>query len=324
MMEIHYCEFGPPPTEDDNRNHPPTTDNPWWQESGLFTWGDPRRGFGGELRLGIHPNQQVANAYVWIVWDGATLYRRIIADQPLPSGDLLNGTIGGATFTTIKPLMVYDLEFTAPDLELRLRWSNFRWPVSTKLNVGGATLAAGHYDMMGEVQGEITVRGAAHRVGGAGFMDHSWGVRRAHLPASRSYFCVVDSSFYLAAMPVLGLGGERRMLGYVFADDKLGRIGTDSRLGYSLRDDWITVAGCDSYFYDEFDRAFHIIGRTIGTASSQPMGHGKLVHHAVAEFEIGGRLGRGILEQAHPKHMRPDLIEEIGLDPKSWWLNEGH
>lgn len=322
MVKVRYCEFGTPPTIADNWNHPPTTDDPWWQESSVFIWGNPRRGFGGVLRWGIHPNQGVANLYAWIVWGGATIYRRHFVDQALPTGDLLNSMIATAGVRTLDPLMKFELSVRDQVLALQLRWTNFHWPVAMSLNVGSATLAAGHYNMMGAVHGELSYAGETFDVSGAGFNDHSWGVRRRHLPASRSYFCVFDPEFYLAAMPVLTEEGERRMLGYVRHGGKLGRLGTDSRLGYSLQDDWITVGGANSYFYDEHDRGFHVTGRTIGAASSQTMGHGKLVHHAVAQFECGGRLGQGILETAHPKRMRPDQVEELGLDVNSWWLHE--
>ena len=235
----------------------------------------------------------------------------------------LNTTTAGATVRTVNPLMEYDLLFGTPDVGLRFRWTNFHWPESVKLNVGSSTLAAGHYNMMGEARGEVTIGGRTTEFCGAGFSDHSWGVRRRHLPASRSYFAVFDPEFYLASMPVLTEAGEQRMLGYVRHGGKIGRIGTDSRLGYSLADDWISVTAADSHFFDEHDRGFHIVGCGIGKASSQTMGHGKLVHHVVAEFECGGRMGRSILETSLPKQMRPEQARELGLDADSWWLNEG-
>lgn len=320
--DIRYCHFGDPPVEADNDCHAPTTDDPWWQESALFAWGDPRRGAGGWLRLAIHPNQKVANAYVWIVVRGKTVYRRQFTEQPLPASGLFDCTIAGCSIKTLQPMMAYALTVEAEALSLRVRWENFHWPLSMSLNVGAATLAAGHYNMMGQAVGEVVWRGEAFEVRGSGFSDHSWGVRRQHLPASRSYFCVFDREFYLMALPVLAADGSRHLLGYVRCDGRLGRLGTDSRFGYSMRDDWITVAGCDSTFYDEFDRAFHITGKTVSDSSTWAMGHGKLVHHAIARFECGGRIGGGILEVSHPKRMRPDQIAESGLDPDGWWLNE--
>src|SRR5262245_32582317 len=139
-MQINYCDIGTPPTEADNGNHPPTTDDPWWQESCVFTWGDPRRGFGGELRWGMHPNQGKASLYAWIVWEGKNIYRKIIPDQPLPKGDLFDSTIAGATIKTIKPLMEFDLAFKVEGLEVRLRWTNFHHPVSLRLGFGGSNL----------------------------------------------------------------------------------------------------------------------------------------------------------------------------------------
>ena len=138
--------------EADNGFHPPPTDDKWWQESSLFTWGDPRRGFGGEVRVGMHPNQGVANLYTWIVWGGRLIYRRHFVDQPILK-EVLNAKIASASVKTIEPLMHYEVTLKDENFALKLNWRNFHWPMAMGYNVGGATVTTGHYNMMGACSG---------------------------------------------------------------------------------------------------------------------------------------------------------------------------
>ena len=249
------------------------------------------------------------------------IYRRMFVDQPLPASDLLDSTIAVASVSTLNPLMSYKIGLTDGELQLNLTWTSFDWPRTMGFNVGGATIAAGHYNMMGRIDGEVTFKGRSVPVNAAGFSDHSWGVRRQHLPASRCLFAAFDADFYIMAIAVL-TQTDRRMIGYAWADGRLGMVGDDSQLGYAIAEDWFTVAGCDAHLIDEHGRHFHVTGRTIGPSSTQPMGHGKLVHHAVAKFACDGRDGRGILETSFPTTMLPGQVEELGLAPDSWWLRD--
>ncbi|OYW88167.1 MAG: hypothetical protein B7Z20_03225 [Sphingobium sp. 32-64-5] len=319
MQVIPAADFDTPPTVADNANHPPVDDR-WWQESALFTFASAPDRLGCWIRFGAHANQGVANLYSWTMLDDVMIDRRMVIDQPLPPGDLLEGSIAGASVTTIEPLMRYAITLDSGELQLRLEWRNFRHPLSMSYNVGGATIAKGHYNAMGRATGVGVWRGREFAVDAVGFSDHSWGVRRKHLPASRSLFCVFDEDFYITAIPV-STGPARSMVGYVYRDGVLGRLSSDCRMGYSFRDDWITPAGCEAELIDDKGRTFHLSGRTFGPSSTWPMGHGKLVTHAAAAFRCDGREGSGILESSQFKGL-PPAVAALGLDPDSWWLNE--
>lgn len=319
MAIIPAAGFDTPPTPADNGNHPPVDDK-WWQESALFTFASAPDRFGCWIRFGAHVNQGVANLYSWTMIGEEFADRRMAVDQPLPPGDLLDGAIAGATVTTIEPLMRYALTLDTDDLQLRLEWRNFRHPLSMGYNVGGATIAKGHYNAMGRATGTAVWRGREYPVDAMGFSDHSWGVRRAHLPASRSLFCVFDEDFTITAIPI-STGPARSMVGYVWRDGVLGRLQSESKMGYSFRDDWITPAGCEAELIDDKGRVFRLSGWTFGPSSTWPMGHGKLVTHASAGFRCDGREGSGILESSQYKGLPPS-VAALGLDPASWWINE--
>lgn len=318
MRIIPAADFDAPPATADNGNHSPIDDK-WWQESALFTFANARDRLGCWIRFGTHANQGVANLYSWTMLGDEMINRRMVIDQPLPPA-VLDGSIAGARVKTLEPLMRYAITLETDDLHMRLEWRNFRHPLSMSYNVGGATIAKGHYNAMGRATGTGIWRGREFPIDCVGFSDHSWGVRRQHLPASRSLFCVFDEDFYITAIPV-STGTARSMVGYVFKDGVLGRLGSECRMGYGFRDDWVTPAGCEAELFDDKGRTFRVSGRTLGPSSTWPMGHGKFVTHATAAFECDGREGSGILESSQFKGVPPSAAA-LGLDPDSWWLND--
>ena len=269
MTVLAPAEFGPKPTQIDNANHTASPDK-WWQESILFTWTDVEKRTGGEIRFGMHANQGVANLYSWTLFNGEMVDRRLVTEQSLPQGELSNATIAGACLRTIEPLMEFAISLSHDDLELELKWRNFRHPLTMGFNVGGATIANGHYNAMGEATGFARYRGQELAIHGYGFSDHSWGVRKSHLPASRSLFCVFDADFYLMAIPI-STGTARTMVGYSYKDGLLGRLNATSEMGYCFRDDWITPASCNAKLFDEHGRGCSIwrVRRSASRAASR-------------------------------------------------------
>ena len=321
MTLLPSAEFGPPPKPSDNANHE-AVDDKWWQESAVFSFTDASTGFGSWIRFGMHLNQGVSNLYTWTVVNGEMADRRMMVDQPLPEKGILEATIAGASVTTLEPLMRYHITLETEDLKLDVVWTNFRTPLTMGYNVGGATIAKGHYNAIGEAVGTGVYRGKTFTIKGQGFTDHSWGVRRSHLPASRSMWATFGEDFYLMAIPI-STGTERTMVGYAYKDGVLGRLMTESEMGYSFRDDWITPSGCDARLLDDKGRMFNLRGQSFGPPSTWPMGHGKLVTHASAGFLCEGRIGSGILESAQFKGL-PPAVAALGLPADSWWINEGH
>lgn len=307
-------------TPTDNANHTPSKDE-WWQESVLFMWGDPRSGFGGEIRFGRHPNRGAANVYLFIVIDGRRVVRKLSVDLPPPSIDLLESTLAGVTLHTIEPLSKFEVTVSLVGLKLDMRWESFHAPRTFDMNVGGATLATGHYNSIGRMTGRGVHSGNVFDIDACGFSDHSWGVRRHHVPASRFVVAVFDPEFYILAMPILTDSGAH-MLGYVRDLGRFDRLVGPVDMGFSFRDDWFTPSACDATLTTEEGRMFRLRGRSVGDSSTQPMGHGKLVTHAIGAFECRGQSGKGIIESSLPRRMPAAQVAELGLAPDSWWVNE--
>jgi hypothetical protein len=303
----------------DNANHPPSPDQ-WWQESVLFNLSNPRDGLAGQYRLNIHPNRHAATVYTWTQLDGRMIDRRMVTDLELPGTDLTSASLGGLSITTVAALDEYRLRLHTDDLDLDVSWSVFMPPIHLDYNIAGATVANGHYQSLGRARGELRYRGRTVPVQADGFMDHSWGVRRQHLPGSRWMVAIFDPTFFVMAIPILTDQGKH-MVGYVMDQGVLGALTSDYDINMTFRDDWISPQACDATLFDHNGRGYHITGHTVGPSSIQPFGHGKLVTHAPARYECGGRIGRGVLESSSPRSMMPSEIAALNLDPTSWWIN---
>ena len=318
MVPVPGAAFGPPPLPSDNWNHP-IADDKWWQESVVFSFTDVANRLGCWLRLGMHPNQQVSNIYTWTGFGDELIDHRMLIDQPAPR-DILQSSIGGATVRTIDPLRSYDIVIEQDDTRIEVVFSLYHHPVTTSYNVGAATVARGHYDGTGKAVGRLIYKGRETPINAVGFTDHSWGVRRKHLPASRVLWAIFDEDLYFLAIPV-STGETRTMIGYAYKDGVLGRLLTESTMGYSFREDWLTVSACNSRLVDDKGREFRLTGSTFGPSSTLPMGHGKFVTHASASFQCEGRQGGGILESAQFMGV-PPTATALGLPEDSWWLKE--
>ncbi len=318
MTTLDRAASLPEPDASDWGRHEPD-DDPWWQESAVFTWSDPLRRLGAEYRLGIHPVRGVANVYTWSVVGGRMVDRRLARDLPVPDG-ILDIDVAGLRLRTVEPGHVYDVDYEVGELRASMRWTAFMTPTTMTIKHGSLSVAAGHYNTLGRAEGTVTYQGTSYPVHGDGFHDHSWGHRKEPLPGSRWIVAVFDPEFYIMAMPILGNDGRSRMLGYIRYEGRLRSLVGDVQMGYSMRDDWVTPAGCDARLFDEDGRGFRLLGRTIGPSSSQPFPQGKFVTHAQAEFECGGRLGRGLLESTSPRFLNDE--ERVALDlPPDHFLN---
>lgn len=298
-------------------NHTPDADE-WFQESALFNFCDPRRGVGGEYRIGVHPNHGTGHLYTWTQLGGRMVDKRFVEDLDVPAGDVNNGELSGLTITTEIPFERYRLHLRRDGLEVDLVWQAFHPAIVLSFNVAGATVANGHYNCLGRATGRITEHGQSTEVEGDGFMDHSWGTRHKHLPGSRWIISVFDPETFVMALPLLAESGKA-MAGYLAHDGKLTKLSHDFDVNMTMRDDWITPAACDARIFDEFGRGYAVRGTTTGPSSIHPFTGGKMYCHALAEFELGGRVGRGLLESSAPSAMYSSLLTEYGLRPDGIW-----
>ena len=290
----------------------------WFQESALFNFADPRRGVGGLYRIGAHEARGVGHLYTWTQVGGRMVDKRFLEHLPLPDGDVADGELAGLRITAEVPFERYRLQLEREGLRVDLVWRAFHPPILLSFDVGGATVAAGHYDCLGRATGMITVDGERTAVDGDGFMDHSWGIRRTHLPGSRWIIAVFAPETFVMALPLLSDGG-RAMAGYMALDGRLTKLAQDFEVNVTMRDDWTTPASCDARLFDEEGRGVRLLGTSRGPSSVLPFVGGKMYCHALAEYELGGRLGRGLLESSAPSVLTAAHVAELGLDPNGIW-----
>ncbi|MBN8848634.1 MAG: hypothetical protein J0I73_11130 [Sphingomonas sp.] len=324
-MRLHMSSAFEPALIGDHANHV-STDQQWWQESAFFMMCDAKNGVIGYYRIGRHPHLGHGNAYYWTSAQTLVLDdKQFRPGQPMPAGDVNNTVVAELRFETIRPMEEYRLSVDRPNYRMEVTWRPFFWPIMIHSAVKGASFAAGHYNAIGHATGFIETDGGRVDVDAYGYMDHSWGERKNHFPASKWIFAAFDPETFVQAFPVMSLdGGSKHLLGYVAVDGKLRKLTDDYETGFGIRDDWMTPSACDFRVKDEDGRLFRFTGTTSGPESIYPFLHGKFCVHALASFDFEGRPGRGLLENSPPRAIPGVYQERYELDPSGIWLNASH
>ncbi|SFQ06468.1 DUF7064 domain-containing protein [Amycolatopsis rubida] len=186
---------------EDAQFHPPTSEDPLWAETnyfGLYAGQDTATpvniGVYGLFRepLGVAGSTVSVNskrvttpwsADYWDAWEHLAL--------PKPGNLLHYELANGLTVDCVEPNQIWDVAYTDPaaQLDLRFRFSALMEPYDIN-DPGQDPLAAGrdmdltwghayagHFDLTGRVEGEISLRGDRLPIDCVSTMDHSWGVR---------------------------------------------------------------------------------------------------------------------------------------------------
>ncbi|MGV0794715.1 DUF7064 domain-containing protein [Mycolicibacterium sp. XJ1819] len=314
------ADFQAAPTED-HVNHPPT-ESVWFQESSLFTICDPGSGVLGYYRIGIHPNLGQANAYLFTSAEPLDLLdRSFVAGRSIPDAPVNDCQVDRLQFEVIEPMRRYRIRATHPTYQLAVEWTPFFWPISVHSAVGTVGFARGHYNSIGRAVGSVESDRGVVEIDAFGYMDHSWGERKNHFPASKWIFACADQNNFVQAFPVLAADGQtRNIIGYAARDGRLRKLDNEYSTGYSIRDDWLTPSACDAELRDEDGRVFRLTGRTQGPEGIYPFLHGKFCVHALAGFTLDGRPAKGLLENSPPRAMPTHIVDHYGIDPSGMWF----
>jgi hypothetical protein len=310
---------------EDHGNHEPTG-QPWWQESAFFMLCDAANGVIGYYRIGRHPHLAAANAYYWTAAQTLGLDdKQFRPGQPVPARDVNDTQVADLKFETIRPMEEYRLSIRRENYRMEVTWKPFFWPIMVHSAVKGASFAAGHYNAIGHATGYVETEAGRVEVDAYGYMDHSWGERKNHFPASKWIFAAFDEENFVQAFPVMSLdGASKHLLGYVAVDGQLRKLTDDYDTGFGIRDDWMTPSSCDFRVVDEDGRRFRFTGQTSGPESVYPFLHGKFCVHALASFDFGGRPGRGLLENSPPRAIPGIYRDRYELAADGIWLNAPH
>jgi hypothetical protein len=323
MTDLHMSQAFANADIADHGNHAPGDDD-WWQESAFFNLCDPNAGVIGYYRIGRHPNLGVGNSYYWTTAQTLGLDdKQFMHGQPLPAGDVTNTTVAGLTIEAIRPMEEYRIVVNGHGYRVDVNWQPFFWPIMVHTAVkGGAGIAnkGGHYNTLGRAVGHVEKDGQRVEIDAYGYLDHSWGVRKDHFPASKWIQAIADAENFLHVFVVSGVDGASRFsIGYACRDGKLRRLTDDFETGFTMRDDWVTPAACDARFVDEDGRTYHVKGRATGAESIYPFLHGKFCVHVLADFDLDGKPAKGLLENTNPWAIPSVYTDRYAVADRSMW-----
>jgi hypothetical protein len=183
-------------TAKDEGRHLPGTDA-LWGESWYHDWASADGTYGGYLRLGLYPNQQIAWYWVALVREGRPLVLLRDHEVPAPTSpgpgtgdgpiEVASPRVRG-TWQPVEPLRSYRIttEGTAVELaEPAAAFGDERGPeVSISLDLTWDGVAAPfpytattRFEQSARVRGEVTIGDERIAVECPGQRDHSWGVR---------------------------------------------------------------------------------------------------------------------------------------------------
>jgi hypothetical protein len=263
----------------DDSFHDPKGD-PYWNESGYFSFVIPERNIDGLVYLWHRPTMRLSAGGA-ALWDpsGEETYDCLLYDfntqLTLPDGaDMFDCTLdNGVSVECSKPLQSYRLSYKGDAGALDLQWDGFmepwHWAPPSPQQLG--SFGQGHYQQGGRVTGTIDVVGETVPVDCLGIRDHSWGPRRLHAAAwTRGGYewahASEGSSFLIASAsripvdedPIVGTT-ESVLFGWYIRDGVLANLISGQRQvergpgGRPVR--FVVDAS------DDLDRSLHVEGR---------------------------------------------------------------
>ena len=293
---------------------PPADADESWQESWGFSWHDPVRRAGGINHLSVQRNRGIADVWSWVALDGKVVGKYQCLNLDPPEQDLPDWSLGGQTVTEQEARscclrLAYESGTSAD-----LRYQAFTDPLAFSFDVEGSTWGASHYESMGRVDGTVTVGGEPTRVSGFGWQDHSWGSRHwADTLSHRWIMAVFGPELFVSAISLVTEAGPLGVpVGFVYEDGELHdleRVSFATRIG----DDGHTPLGCDARIWTTTGHGYHVTGETHAASPSSHL-EGFWFTDALCVYELGGRLGAGILEVQELNRPAPWHRAQLGLD----------
>jgi hypothetical protein len=188
-------------TPADDRLHAAGDAHPLWSETAWFGFSHAERALGGTVYPLFRRNLGVCSLGVQ-VWDASAFepwrlrYGRTQWHLPMPSGDLDDCQVGGATFTCEKPLSRYRIRYADGErISFDLVWEGLIEPHGFGIGDG-----RGHIDQPCHVTGTLQLDSESIEIDGFDMRDRSWNVRDDLRPtrASYSYAIASPSEMWLA------------------------------------------------------------------------------------------------------------------------------
>ena len=297
--------------EDDSWAHHPRPDDPFWNESGLFTFMVPELNLDGYFYVWHRPNMKLTSAGV-AVWDDRgsethdCLYSEWYHFNPMaPETDMFDFRLGnGMSCEVLEPLKRYRLGYDSDELQLDLLWEGAYHPPNLHYSNSDAdgfeVWGSVHYEQLGAVSGSITLRGETIPVNCHAFRDHSRGLRPGPLrnlsgggfdygwASERTSFAVTSARPDPTA-PVTERSVDRIGYGHLVKGGKLARIVGGERVVVEREADG-RPRRVELRLEDEHGRELHARSRVRNCLKWHSLWH---MQWCLAEWEIDGEAGWG-------------------------------
>jgi hypothetical protein len=165
------------------------SDDPFWTETTWWSFNVPERRIGCWLHAAYHTNRGEVTWRVF-VWDpdgadpGRLAYYRLMPDVPMPSGaDLRDITFpaGGFSVKMLTPAMDYAVAYGDADERFSVEFEHRSVHPPQRFTPGEApALHNPHFDQLGEITGELVLRGEHIPIDCWSVRDRTWGPRGGH------------------------------------------------------------------------------------------------------------------------------------------------
>jgi hypothetical protein len=294
------------PLEFEDAHTPSSEDQVGFIENWLLAWYDPERRAGGYHHVGLRRTEGLADVWNWVALEGEVIGKTHTLTAQIPERPMSDMTVAGMHFGTAEPFQRYFLktEFEhSPNgpVTLQLDFAAFADPIAFSQNSGTVTLGAGHYESMGRVHGQLTVGDREVEVSAFAFKDHSWGARDyGTLPAYRWVWATFGEDLFLYAATAATDDGQRAW-GYVCRDGQIDPL-THFEANARIADDGVMPVGCDARLRTASGRGYRLRGE-VDTGSLHAHYGNFFMVDGLAEFELGGRRGIGLLETSQLRNL---------------------
>ena len=163
----------------DELRHPANNDSENWSESYYFSFTDIPNRISGFFRIGLEENRRQSNVWCSLFHDGKVIYQRFQFHLPYSDADIGNIQVGGVHFAMTEPMQTFTIGFSDRQLQVDLMWRGLHDVIDMHKAMGrlSSSLATGHHEQSGAVEGKVSIDGKVINVNGFGFRDHSWGIR---------------------------------------------------------------------------------------------------------------------------------------------------
>ncbi len=161
--------------------HPPGPER-HWQESVVLMFLEQDTGCTGYVRLGIQPNANVCQEWIYLQAPDGVRFRRLRFNLPLtPSSRHARGFAAGGLEFNYQNDGSINLVATYPDVHVDIIYRDYyrstpcwKWLGAKEVDIG----AAAHFESSGRIEGEVRISGKSYQMLRAkGHRDHSWGAR---------------------------------------------------------------------------------------------------------------------------------------------------